>query len=172
MHEIIPEWWKTHVDPWSHYDMFWGLKAHCATDSLSAGPREHGHFVTFFMYGVHRNMTHSVRSISFRVYLIIILKAFVQILVPEKRGSMRWVRLCWVRLKRAEALAGLGRRLYLHYLVECPPPVISAPLCTVQPADGAKYFCQLLPTFVNYCQLLSTFWLRVYSRGLTSLFLH
>ena len=124
------------------------------------------------MYGVHRNMTHSVRSISFRVYLIIILKAFVQILVPEKRGSMRWVRLCWVRLKRAEALAGLGRRLYLHYLVECPPPVISAPLCTVQPADGAKYFCQLLPTFVNYCQLLSTFWLRARSHGLTRLFLH
>ena len=102
------------------------------------------------MYGVHRNMTHSVRSISFRVYLIIILKAFVQILVPEKRGSMRWVRLCWVRLKRAEALAGLGRRLYLHYLVECPPPVISAPMCTVQPAHGAKYFCQLLPTLVNF----------------------
>ena len=35
MHEIIAEWWKNYVDPWSHYDMFWGLKAHCANSHPS-----------------------------------------------------------------------------------------------------------------------------------------
>ena len=58
-------------------------------------------------------------------------------------------KTCQFLIEMEEGLAGLSQQLYLHYLVDCPPPVISAHLCTVQPAYGAQNFCQLLQKLVN-----------------------